>query len=209
MEKCTIDNHNEQFSAEEKQVVKMHPETIDILFKHKEEIHRKLVDLKGTFLLDHIAIYIIDPDERLVIFSLTPSVEYNLLCQNIWQSDKAFDSKFQIEKNFYLWEEAYSPENFNELKALKELKHGFTLGFNLSKKIDDFTLIYAYATRSQNKELLEYYHSHTKELFCLGDYGFKVLSNIYSQYCKKHQIPKINSNDQPKTKPYLKLIVNN
>lgn len=187
--------------------VTLHKDILDILFKHKEEIHRKLIDLKGVFLLDHIAITIIDPSNTILIFSMTPSVEYNLIVQGLWQYDKSFSASFQ-KNNFYPWERAYCKNYFDEIKQIKELKHGFNFGFNIPKKVGAFSLIYSYATRSKNNGLLEYYQNHINELINIGDYGYKLIQSIYINYCNPtFDIPIISENYYKK--PFLRLVVNN
>ena len=188
----------------------LHEDILDILFNHKEEIYKKLIDLRGTFLIDHIAIKIIDPNKKILIFSITPSVEYNLLVQGLWKFDKSFSIKFQNSNYFYAWEKAYSKQYFNEIKYIKEHKHGFTLGFNTSKKIGAFNLIYSYATRSKNIDLLDYYRNHTNELLGLGDYSYKLIHNIYANYCDpSFSLPSITCRQPSRKKPILKLVVNN
>lgn len=190
----------------------LHDDILDILFKHKEEIHRKLSDLQGTLLIDHIAIKIIDPNKKLLIFSITPSVEYNILVQGLWKHDKSFSTYFHNTNKFYSWEEAYSKLYFHKIKQIKETKHGFTFGFNISKKIDEFNLIYSFATRSQNKNLHDYYYNHLNKLYSLGDYSYRLIHNIYAKYCDPIWIlPSMNSvQSHPiSSKPLLKLIINN
>jgi len=193
------------FSSE----VILHENILDILFKHKEEIYKKLIDLKGTFLIDHISIKIIDPSGKLLIFSITPSVEYNLIVQGLWKHDKSFSITFQENNDFYPWEMAYSKDYFNEIKYLKEIKHGFTFGFNISKKLGDFNLIYSYATRSKNNGLPDYYEKHRNELAHMGDYGYKVISNIYANYCNPNlDIPCTTDKKNYPQKPFLTLLIN-
>jgi len=120
----------------------LHEDILEILFKHKEEIYEKFIDLRGVYLIDHLAIKIIDPNNKILVFSITPSVEYNLIVQGLWRHDKSFSVNFQKNNSFYVWEKAYSAKYFNEIKFVKEFKHGFTLGFNISKKINNFNLIY-------------------------------------------------------------------
>jgi len=191
--------------------VTLHENIIDILFQHKEEIYIKFNDLLGIFLIDYIAIKIIDPNNELVIFSITPSVEYNLLVQGLWKYDHSFTMNFQKNNVFYVWEKAYYETYFNEIKSIKEFKHGFTFGFNISKQIDSFHFTYSYATRSKNSKLYHYYHSHVNELSALGDYSYKLIRSIYAKYCNPNfTLPSISckQNDPPKF-PLLKLMVNN
>jgi len=160
------------------------------------------------FLIDHLAINIIDPKNRLVIFSTTPSVEYNLITQGLWKYDKSLSMNFQRDNRFYSWEKAYEKEYFEELKLIKQINHGFSFGFNLSKKIESFQLIYSFATRHQNFELLEYYREYINELFALGDYGYKAIRSIYEQCIAKMNIVQgINKDKSIRSfSPFLKLI---
>ena len=190
--------------------VTLHADILNILFKHKEEIYRKLIDLRGVFLIEHIAIKIIDPKNNMIIFSITPSVEYNLIVQGLWRHDKSFCPYFQKFNTFYLWNQAYSKKYFNEIKYMKETKHGFTCGFNLAKKVDFFHFIYSYATRSKNNELDEYYRSHVNDLFALGDYGYKLIRDIYTNYCHPDfSSPSVVNRKKYHARSFLKLIVNN
>lgn len=192
--------------------VTFHPDIVDILFKHKAEVCRRLIDVRGNFLIDHISIKIVDPNNEMVIFSIAPSVEYNLIVQGFWKYDQSFSMKFQENNFFYPWQKAYCKDYFDEIKHTKETKHGFTFGFNISKKLDGFNLIYSYATRSKNDELLDYYRAHIKELVRIGDYGYKLIHSIYLNYCSvtfKAPIIDATLNYHTKSKPFLCLIVNN
>lgn len=198
------------YKNDENNDVVLHEDIINILFSHKQEVHKKLIDLRGAFLIDHIAITIIDPGGKVIIFSITPSVEYNLIAHNPWKHDFGFSIKFQKNNSFYIWEKAYSKKFFNEIKQMKETNHGFTFGFNISKKIDSYNLIYSYATRNENSDLNDYYHSHVNELSRLGDYAYTLIHNIYKKYNDSDApLPTIDCNRNYFAKPFLRLIVNN
>jgi|SRR5579862_6947150 len=197
-------------SQENHENIILHEDILNILFKHKKEVYRHLIDLQGTFLIDHIAITIIDPSSQMIIFSISPSVEYNLIIQGLWKYDQSYSVNFHKKNTFYIWEKAYSEKYFNDIKQIKEIKHGFTFGFNCAKKIDAFNLIYSYATRSKNNDLYEYYYNHMNELFGLGDYGYKLLQGIYAEYCNSSfELPSIKYKQNCLAKHRLKLIVNN
>lgn len=188
----------------------LHEDILEIFFKYREEIYRKLIDLKGIFLIDHIALTIIDPNNILTIFSITPSVEYNLIVQGLWIYDRTFSAIYQAEHPFYSWDKAYAPKYFDKIRYIKEIKHGFTFGCNVSKKIEGFHLIYSFATRSKNNGLSEYYHELKNELLNLGDYSYKKISNIYRMYCDPKLIaPSISSKNIFSRKPHFYLISDN
>lgn len=167
------------FSASNEVV--LHEDILEVLFTYKEKICNSFYDICGTFFIDHLAINIIDPDGRLVIFSTTPSVEYNLISQDLWKYDRSFSLSYQTDNRFTSWEKAYEEKHREKLKYTKQSTHGFTCGFNISKNLESFHIIYSFATRYQKHDLLKYYHGYINELFSIGDYVFKAVSGVYDQ----------------------------
>jgi len=180
--------------------IKLHDDLLDILFKHKKDISLKLSDIRGMFNIDHVSINILNSRNELIIFSSTPSVEFNLIMNGLWKYDRSFLPTFLEDRSLFWWENAYMDGNKKIIKQIKEEMHGYTLGFGLTQKIDTLNLIYSYATRSKEKNLKDYYISHKNDLLLVGDYAFRLLRDIYLLY--DHPIVNIK-------KPYLKLIINN
>lgn len=188
----------------------LHKDIINILFQHKEEIYRHFIDIKGIFMIEHIAIKIINPNNEMIIFSITPSVEYNLIAQGLWKYDYGFSPYFLKKNTYCKWGTCYSNRYFHEIKFLKEHKHGFNFGFNLLKEQDNFNLIYSFATRSKNSHLDEYYRTHINEIYSIGDYGYKLIHPIYSQYITENfKAPSVANTKNSFVKSFLKLIINN
>lgn len=189
---------------------RLHDNILDILFKHKKEISNRLRDIKGLYFIDHVAIIIITPSNEITIFSYTPSVEYNLIIKELWKYDKSFSPYFLKDGSMTWWGEAYSYNYLNLIQFAKEELHKFTLGMNLVRKIENHKLVYSFATRSQKNGIKEFYVDIKDELFHIGDYGYNLIRDIYSEYSDSHVVPFINnSNKILKNKPHLKLIVNN
>lgn len=192
------------------QTIKLHDSILDLLFKHKNEISRKLSDIRGIYNIDHVAINIINPSNEVAIFSITPSVEYNLVIQNLWRFDGSLCPLNYTDGSFFFWDQAYINKYAKEIKLSKEIKHGFSLGFSLAKKVGQHHLVYSFATRSQEHHLKEYYKLMINELWLLGDYGYNLIRDIYDQYSNTHTSPYIGSGKQAeKHKSHLKLIINN
>lgn len=187
--------------------VQLHTDILDALFKYKKEIYYKLSDIRGTYNIDHIAINIVTPENKLIILSISPSVEYNLIIQNLWQYDKSFFPQLYKENEFFYWEEAYLPGHNNLIRALKQEKHNYHLGIGLTRRLDDLYLTYSFATRNPSVKLKSYYLERQSELLLLGDYAFKCMDNIYKKFHTNISTPK---NGQPLVKnSHLKLVVNN
>jgi len=170
----------------------LHEDIYEILFRYKKRMCDKFNDIKGILLIDHFALHLIDQNNKILVFSVTPSVEYNLLNEGLWMYDQAFSADYQKENKFYWWEKAYDEHYFSEIKQAKELKHGFKFGVNLSKTVQSAQLIYSFATRSQKGNLFDYYREYISELYSIGDY-------MYNSVCKEYGKTKSNH-------PFLKLI---
>jgi hypothetical protein len=165
---------------------KLHPKILDILFEHRREIAIKLSDIIGIHYIDHMAIIISNPKNEIVIFSKTPTIEYNLISSNLWLHDGAFSPQFFKKKSFFWWEEAYNSEYFEKIKNIKEQKHKYKLGFCLVRKINAFYIIYSFATRRAMIDSQSYYLSHKEDLLRMGDYCYRSIRNIYALYTTNH-----------------------
>jgi len=187
--------------------IRLHTDIINILFSHKKEVSNKFRDIKGLHCLDHIAINIVNPENEVVIFSFTPSIEYNLIIQGLWQYDITFCSN-NYEDNTIIWWDKNSSDTDNEIRKIKETDHNFTLGFNINKKINGFKLIYSFATRNKDEYIRQYYTKIKQELVLFGDYCYKLINNLYLLYCSGHEPPVLISNYIRRHHTHLRLISN-
>lgn len=194
---------------ENKQNLNLHPNILDILFVHKQAIARRLSDIKGIYFIEHVSINIISSLNEVIVFSGTPSVEYNIIVKELWRYDKSFNPQSLVNGSFVSWQEGYTKSHAQELIKIKETNHNFTYGFNLIRRIDDFTMVYSFATRKHLSNIDEYYLNVCDDLFSLGDYSYKLLKDIYSQYNSNLILPMIDKKNHiiPK-KSFLKLIIN-
>ena len=77
------------------------------------------------------------------------------------------------------------------------------------KQADSFRFIYSFATRSQNAGLREYYISQLNDLFTLGDYGYRLVRDVYVKFCNPmHTLPLAVGKQHYPSRPHLKLITN-
>jgi len=194
-------------SSEIQPEIRLHPGILDVLFSHKNEISKKLSDIKGLHCIDHIAITIFSPEREVVVFSLTPSVEYNIIIQELWKDDITFTPDKHKKNTIIRWDQNNNTTQ-NQIKKIKQTDHNFSLGFNIYKKVDKFDLVYSFATRSKNKQIIAHYLNIKMELIQLGDFSYKLIRDIYRNYCISHEPPTIISS-YGKPKHHLKLIVNN
>lgn len=193
------------------QNAKLHPQLLDILFHHRREISKKFSDVLELHYINHVATIISNPEREIVIFSTTPTVEYNLISSEMWPHDGTISPTFYKTKTFFWWTDAYHQNHFLQLQNIKEKKHNLTLGFCLVREIGDFHLIYSFATRSKRKDLEDYYLAHMDDLLAIGDYCYKLIRDLYCNYSPSYHPPIINEQTalNLKARPYLQLIVNN
>jgi hypothetical protein len=114
-----------------KSQIKIHDNMFDLLFKHKSLISNRLSDIKGIYNIDHFAIHIIEPNKVESVFSTTPSVEYNVIYQNLWHFDNCFAPKEIKDNELFWWDEGFAKESYSVLKRIKLDNHGFSKGFGI------------------------------------------------------------------------------
>lgn len=189
-----VRNHNQSEN------IILHDNIMDMLFGTKKEISYRLSDIIGMFNIDYISIIILKSN-RLYIFSTTPSIEFNLIAQNLLQHDKCYAPNLYPENTLFFWDEAYDGDYFCKIKKIKEINNNYTFGFGLTKQINNLQLTYSFATRSQEKNMSNYYLKNKLNLSKIGDYGFTLIKDIYAKYQNNFRLNSI--------KPDLRLIINN
>lgn len=193
----------------EKHTVSLHSHASDILFEHRRQVSSIFLQIKGHYEIAYFGLNIINPANELVAFSSLPHIEYNLIQQDIWRDDPYFSSKNFNKNTLYCWDEI----NNEQIRKIKLDSNNFKAGMTISREIDGFNFLYSYATKSNQKELKEYYNSQIFGLIDIGDYFCNAVLKLYSEYCGTYTLPKLN---QLKSKApassirsALKLIVNN
>jgi len=90
-------------------LVKLHPEVKEIPFRHFSAITNIFKKNVSPILgIDYFSLMIIDPEQVLTFYSNRPSLEFNLIQQDLWIYDGAFDTQFHQDGAFYFWDELYA-----------------------------------------------------------------------------------------------------
>lgn len=191
----------------QEQSIKLHPNAIEILFNHRGEIKKAFSNLKGLHGISHMGIACIDPSNELVAFSTTPSIEYNLMHQNLWMHDHCFAAD-KGPKNTLLWWD-YELEKLGQLKLLN---NRFTVGMTICRPVGQFYLVYSFATQEKHKGLRQYYSENLFGLMDMGDYFFKSIRDVYGAYIQKHAPPQLSEFTSKASglniKPFLRVVRN-
>jgi len=80
---------------------KLHPQALDIQFRHRKEISRRFSDVLGLFNIDHLTILIANPIHEILFFSTTPSIEFNLISSDLWPHDRCSSPIYYKKNTFY------------------------------------------------------------------------------------------------------------
>ena len=186
----------------------LHPNILDILFEHRRYIKNVFLNINGLYDIVHIGITIIDPVNEIIAFSSTPNIEYNLIRQNLWKNDLCFTPQLQSNNRLSWWEMQIA-----EIDNIKLKNNKFTFGMTITRQINDFCLLYSFATRSKKIKLREYYEANIFGLIDIGDYFYKSVLDVYSPYSVKYTPPElgnlISKASVVNNRSYLKLVVNN
>lgn len=186
-------------------LIKLHPEVIEILFENRRLIKNVFSNLKGLHGITHMGMACIDPSNELVAFSTTPNIEHNLFNQHLWLEDNCFNLNIENKNSLAWWN--YQNEKIEKYKLLN---NRFTMGMTIYRPIGDFSFMYSFATNECVKGLHQYYVDNLFGLIDMGDYFYKSLRELYSRYSLKHVPPELNEFGSKavglNTRPLLRLV---
>lgn len=195
-ELTVISSKNLLHHEKDKKLYTPHENLLSALFESKNRIMRCFSDIKGFFFIEHFAIKIFDAKNRFLVFSSTPSVEFNLIESGLWRYDRSFNP-ITDEGCIQIWRHSYQCNYQEALIKEKEIKHGFTFGFDIGGLFQDERVVYTFATRSIISNPQEYYQEKLDELMRMSKYAHQEIS------------PLIAENRKPLKNTMMRLIVNN
>jgi hypothetical protein len=198
-------------TMEKKNKSTLHQNILDILFENRSFLRNVLKTINGLHEIHHFSATIIDPTNKTIIFSTTPSIEYNLISQNLWDLDQAFYHE-SLTENYIRWWDNITSVEYEKIKSIKLTNNCYSFGMTINRHVTDFTIMYSFATKSLEKNLREYYSLNLNNLIDIGDYCYKSIRTIYLQYCDFYMPPKIQSLIskiyQTTSNQHLKLMIN-
>lgn len=62
-------------------MTKLHHNILDILYEHRHYVIKLFREVIGFYEINHISLTLRTPLNEVVIFSMTPNIEYNLITQ--------------------------------------------------------------------------------------------------------------------------------
>ena len=159
--------------------VQPHPQLIEMLFAHKIKVSTIFKDVLGMYEINHIAITRVDHQQKILVFSSTPAMEFNLFTSNLWTFDNTYaPAWFQIGTQAS-WESLYNRDRFNELYYTKQIKHHFPTGLSMAVSQKDGFYIYSIASTRCAQEGLEHFVNHKEDFNKIGQYCVNLLNPFF------------------------------
>ena len=127
-----------------------HPKLLDTLFGFKAKTMDIFNDVLGLHQISHIAVTQIDKDRKILVFSSTPAMEYNVFNNALWPFDKTYNPDWFTKTIFTNWEALYQTTHFDVLYYERQIKHHLSLGFSLAIQEEDRYYVYSIAFSKDN-----------------------------------------------------------
>jgi len=159
-----------------------HPQLLEALFAFRSKVSNVFREVLGIHQIDHIAITRINETQKLLNFSSTPAMEYNLFNSNLWRHDRSYDAHWFRTCNQAEWQSLYCLERYDELYYLKQIKHHYPIGYSLATKIQNHFFIYSVATRLCGQDTRELFAHQQDDFYKIGQYCAEMLNPLFQFY---------------------------
>lgn len=158
----------------------LHPKLLDMLFAHKRKVNRVFEQVIGIHDVDHLSIYKITSDNKLLCFSSTASLEYNLFSKPLWHFDRTFHPQWFMSEQHNTWDALYLPARFDELYYLKQIKPRLPVGISIARTHNDHPIIFSIASHQSNSE--HRLNTCINDLADMGQYCCNELHELFESY---------------------------
>lgn len=158
-----------------------HPLFLEALFAHRKQVMQVFKDVLGLHQINHLAITQIDEHQRMLTFSSTPSLEFNLFSSPLWRFDNSYNPEWYQLNTHASWQSLYQPERYDELYFLKQIKHAYPIGVSLATQSDNNQYIFTLATKKSCPYIQELFNKKRKDFYCISQYCVKNLQSMFER----------------------------
>ena len=169
---------------------KLHKDAATMSFENYWKIRKIYKEILGLEGIDHFSMNIADPEQKISVFSYTPSILCNLLESGLYRYNGVMSPTYYQQLDFFSWEQCYDMRFSEIMKTQMERRFKITFGFSLVRKIADFHVVYVFATRGSKMALLEKIVDKS-HFFQMGDHVYELLRGVYSQYAEMYYPPSL------------------
>lgn len=173
-----------------------HPQLLEALFAFRSKVSNVFRDVLGIYEISHIAIARIDEQHQIISFSSTPALEFNLFSSSLWRYDKSYQADWFRACGQANWQSLYTPERYDELYYLKQIKHRYPIAYSLAAKFGNHFFVYSLASNRACNHTRDVFASQHEDFYKIGQYCSNMLSELFRvyDYLPKSQVEYETSN---------------
>ncbi len=180
--------------------LKLHPFAEEDLFAYYRAFRSIFRDVVGLLEIDYIGLTLINTHNQVLFFSSYPSIEYNILEQDLWHQDPCLSEAFHAQDKLQFWQNLYQPMDDTILLYYKKEKPAFSLGFSMPDKYRNYTLVYSYGLKHATASTKYDIDNNQQILKNMGRYCVNAISEL---------VPYLSNKIHSLKKPSLTLVINN
>ena len=158
-----------------------HANFLETLFAYQGKVSQVFKDVLGLCEINHIAVSHINSNQKLLAFSSTPSLEFNLFHSNLWRFDKTYQTSWYGLCALSPWQSLYTPKHFDALYYLKQIKHQYPLGLSFAVKLSNSHLVYSIASHKDCLPTRERFTNHQEDFYKIGTYCSNSLLPLFEE----------------------------
>jgi hypothetical protein len=100
-----------------------------------------------------------------------------------------FPPEFYESHEFYWWEDASHKKYAEKIKQIREGILNLKNGFMLVRNIDNFHILYSFATKSFKQDFNISVLTNLNKFLEMGDYAYMEMRELYWNYCTHYEPP--------------------
>lgn len=176
--------------------IKLHPLAKEYLFKHYAVLRRIFSDVLGQLETDYVSIGLIDRVGQLILLSSKPSIEQNLIENNLLEYDGSFKPAFAFQDKPNQWADLYNTEYKDLLQKYKQVIPGLEAGIAIPANCAEYRAVFSFGFKIVSPLI----HNQHEKLLAMGKFCLREITKAIHLPSQQtvHEI-----------KPRLELIINN
>lgn len=181
--------------------ITLHPGAINYLFEHFYTLRRIFSNVLGQMETDYLAIALINKSKQIFFLSSNPSIEQNMIEQNLWSYDGSFSPDFIYQDKPKLWKELYNPKHSSRIYNYKYNNLKLITGISIPADYAEYRAVFSFGFKAEHTSLSQQFPQQLKKMMAMGNF---CLQEITKSIPMLDKIKILNS----KSKAKLRLIYN-
>lgn len=163
-------------------IPKLHKDALSVSFKHAWKIKKIYNEIIGLNQIDHFSINVVDTHGEMSIISYSPSIVYNIFKDGTYIYNGTISPTYYENLDFYAWDQCYDRRFYNSIKNSLQVKNGIDCGVVLVHREHGFNIIFSFASKVKNSDLLANSIENGREFMKMGFHCLESIKDIYSEH---------------------------